>query len=271
MCVFSTHSVVKDPPFSKLDLLSCRNLLIYVDADLQDRVLRTFHYALNPDGVLFLGPAEGVTRQSKIFGTLDKKHRIFQRLAANISLPELSSSAASAALRHPLPALALRDTDQIGRSAKRVADKYSPVYLVIDDRHEIVRFSGGEAGRYLEPTAGPASFKLFDILRKSLRPVVRSALQAALASKEAVVQDDVPLRVDGQVQAVTVVIEPIVERGVNTGLYVLVLQSSRKHRNRHDAEADVNGDDLRAMGTNLGRRGHSSNRQSMIWRRPTRK
>jgi two-component system, chemotaxis family, CheB/CheR fusion protein len=62
MCVFSVHSVLKDPPFSRLDLLSCRNLLIYMDADLQDRVLRTFHYALKPDGFLFLGPSEGVSR-----------------------------------------------------------------------------------------------------------------------------------------------------------------------------------------------------------------
>ena len=56
MCIFSTHSVVKDPPFSKLDLISCRNLLIYMGTDLQDRILKTFHYALNPDGILFLGP-----------------------------------------------------------------------------------------------------------------------------------------------------------------------------------------------------------------------
>ncbi|MGB8632251.1 MAG: chemotaxis protein CheB, partial [Xanthobacteraceae bacterium] len=88
MCVFSTHSVVKDPPFSKLDLISCRNLLIYLDTDLQDRILKVFHYALKPDGILFLGPAEGVTRHSKLFGTLDKKHRIFRRLSAEITLPD---------------------------------------------------------------------------------------------------------------------------------------------------------------------------------------
>ena len=78
-CIFSVHSIVKDPPFSKLDLVSCRNLLIYFEPVLQDHVLRMFHYALNPNGLLFLGPSEGVSRQAKLFASLDKKHHLFQR------------------------------------------------------------------------------------------------------------------------------------------------------------------------------------------------
>src|SRR5438093_10345088 len=79
MCVFSTHSLVKDPPFSRLDLISCRNVLIYLDEELQDRLMRTFHYGLLPGGYLFLGRAESATRNSKLFTALDKKHRILQR------------------------------------------------------------------------------------------------------------------------------------------------------------------------------------------------
>ena len=90
MCVFSLHSVVKDPPFSKLDLISCRNVFIYLNTDLQDRVLRTFHYALKPDGVLFLGPSESVTRQAKLFADTDKKHRIFLRCGGDTALPAVS-------------------------------------------------------------------------------------------------------------------------------------------------------------------------------------
>jgi two-component system CheB/CheR fusion protein len=141
----------------------------------------------------------------------------------------------------------LHDNDKIGRSAKRVADKYSPVYLVIDERNEIVRFSGGAAGRYLEPSTGAASFGLFDILRKSLRPIVRSALQAAVARNEPVVHEDVPLRIDGQVQPVTVVVEPVMERGANSGHCVIVLQSSRRHHPRSDAEVIPQDDELRAV------------------------
>ena len=73
------HSIVKDPPFSRLDLISCRNVLIYLDTELQDRVMQTFHYALNPGGFLFLGTSERITRHAKHFAIVDEKHRIFQR------------------------------------------------------------------------------------------------------------------------------------------------------------------------------------------------
>lgn len=246
MCIFSTHSLVKDPAFSKLDLISCRNLLIYMDTDLQDRILKTFHYALNSDGILFLGPAEGVSRQSKLFGALDKKQRVFQRLSADVTLP--------GALYSPTPSTSpvvasaiVQDTDRMGRSAKRIADKYSPVYLVVNKSNEILRFSGGEAGRYLEPAAGTASFKLFDILRKPLRPIVRSALQTALARKEPVIHDDVPIRIDDRLQLVTLVVEPIIEHGTEGGHCVVVMQSSRTLNKGRDADAVAQNKELRAM------------------------
>ena len=225
MCVFSTHSVVKDPPFSKLGLISCRNLLIYMDADLQDRVLRTFHYALRPDGILFLGPAEGTSRQSRLFDSLDKKHRIFRRGAADVTLPELSAPAGSV-LRHPgHSAATTAGIDGVERRAKRIADKYSPVHLVIDRNHQIIRFSGGAVGHYLEPSTGTPSFNLFDILRNALRPVVRSALEEAIARKGPVTRDDVRLRIDGQSRSVTVVVEPMSDaRNADEWLCVVVFQ-----------------------------------------------
>ena len=79
LCIFSAHSVIRDPPFSRMDLVSCRNLLIYFDAELQDSVLPVFHYALKPGGYLFLGPSETVSRHGDLFTPVDKKHRVFQR------------------------------------------------------------------------------------------------------------------------------------------------------------------------------------------------
>jgi two-component system CheB/CheR fusion protein len=179
MCVFSTHSLVKDPPFSKLDLISCRNLLIYLDADLQDRVLRTFHYALRPGGVLFLGSSEGLSRNARLFATLDKKHRVFQRRDAEAALPAFPPTVP--VIRTQVHSAAARAVpsgeDRIDKSARRALEKYSPVYVVIDKNHEILRFSGSEAGRYLGPSPGTASLNLFDILRKPLRSVVRAAVQ----------------------------------------------------------------------------------------------
>lgn len=227
MCVFSVQSIIKDPPFSKLDLISCRNLLIYMDAALQDRVLRTFHYALKPDRFLFLGPSEGVTRQSKYFAGLDKKHRIFQRRDIDAVLPELpltSAASGTPSHREAAPTIAAGE-DQIARKARHVMEKYSPVYLVIDGNCDILRFSGGEAGRYLEPSSGTASLNLFAILRKALRPVVRAAVRTAVATKEPVVQDDVAIRIDGSNHTVTVIVEPILG-GAEAGFCVVAFRDA---------------------------------------------
>lgn len=227
MCIFSVQSVVKDPPFSKLDLISCRNLLIYMDSALQDRVLRTFHYALNPDGFLFLGPSEGVARQSKFFTGLDKKHRIFQRRDIDAVLPDLTPNMETSAARS-LPDGALRlaaEDDQIARKAHHAMEKYSPAYLVIDGDNTIARFSGGQAGRYLEPTTGTASLNLYSILRSALRPVVRAAVRTALATRTPAVQPDVAVRIDGANQSVTVIAEPILG-GDEAGYCVVAFQEA---------------------------------------------
>jgi two-component system, chemotaxis family, CheB/CheR fusion protein len=168
MCVFSIHSVAKDPPFSKLDLISCRNLLIYLDADLQDRVLRIFHYALNPHGILFLGPSEGVMRFTKPFGALDQKHRIYRRREPGTVLPEVPPATPRPAQPAATPAI-VHGEDRIDRSVRRALEKYSPAYLVVDQHHQILRFSGGEAGRYLEPSSGAATLDLFGMLRSTGR------------------------------------------------------------------------------------------------------
>jgi two-component system, chemotaxis family, CheB/CheR fusion protein len=216
MCVFSSHSVTKDPPFSKLDLISCRNLLIYMNADLQDRVLKTFHYALKPHGTLFLGPSESMTRQARLFADGDKKHRIFHREDSEPSMPEVTPRTASpvAPQQAMTGPVAPSGDDRIDRAARRALEKYSPVFVVIDKHHDILRFSGGEAGRYIEPSTGAASLGLFGLLRKSLRPIVRAAVQRAVSTREPVVNAAVVVKIDGQNRAITVIVEPLAELGL---------------------------------------------------------
>jgi two-component system, chemotaxis family, CheB/CheR fusion protein len=223
MCVFSVHSVVKDPPFSRLDILSCRNLLIYMDADLQDRVLRTFHYALKLNGVLFLGPSEGVSRLTQLFASLDKKHHIFQRQEADATfqnIPFTGGARVEASHRGGTPTISAGD-DRIDKSVRHALAKYSPVYVVIDRQENILRFSGGEAGRYLEPSAGAANLNLFRNLRKTLRPAVRAALQTIFATHGPVVHDNVVIRIDGKSRPVTVIVEPISGGRGGPGLFVV--------------------------------------------------
>jgi two-component system CheB/CheR fusion protein len=224
VCVFSIHSVIKDPPFSKLDLISCRNLLIYLDHELQDRLLKSFRYALNLEGYLFLGPSEGVGRQAGQYVAVDKKHHIFQRTNVPQAIPgPLGPPATQPSLR---PAPHVRLDDPIERSARRALEKFSPVYVVIDRHHHILRFSGGEVGRYLEPSAGAANLELFNNLRRSLRPIVRTALQSVFSTQTSLSQD-AEFKSDGKTHALTIIIEPLAERGAAAPLFLIAFVERR--------------------------------------------
>ncbi|HET9395453.1 MAG TPA: chemotaxis protein CheB, partial [Nitrospiraceae bacterium] len=228
MCVFSTHDVIKDPPFSKLDLISCRNLLIYLAPPLQDRLMQTFHYALRSGGFLCLGQSEGVSRRGQFFDTLDKKQRIFVRRDAAAAAPQvLPSSAATKPEPARRPTPPLRTSDAMDGEVRRAVEKYSPAYVVIDRHQEILRFSGGEVGRYLEPSAGAASLNLLALVRKALRPAVRAAVQKAYADAEPVVAEHTSIRIEGRNRSIRLIVEPLVdERRRPTDRWVLIFQET---------------------------------------------
>jgi hypothetical protein len=125
-----------------------------------DRVMQTFHYGLNPGGYLFLGPSENVSREIKLFTIIDKKHRILQRHdGVRATLPMVQTASSSRAVE-PTRSPVIRGEDRIDQGARRVMDKYAPAYFVIDRHYEVLRFSGAETGRYLEPSPGTATLNL---------------------------------------------------------------------------------------------------------------
>ena len=211
MCIFSLHSVVKDPPFLKLDLISCRNVLIYLDNDFQRRVMQTFHYALRPDGYLFLGTSESGSRDARLFAPVDKKHHILQRrdTGGRPTLPEFRPAGPPKTVEAVQPT---QGEDRIAKSAGQALEKYSPAYFVIDRNYEILRFSGSGTGPYIEPSVGAASLNLFSILKKSLRAKVRVAVQQAFAAKQAVVNESLTVRIEGRSRPVILIVEPISQR-----------------------------------------------------------
>ena len=211
MCIFSVHSVIKDPPFSQIDLISCRNVLIYLNSELQHRVMQTFHYSLKPAGHLFLGPSENVARDADLFDVVDKKHRILKRrIGVRANLPRLDGTRPTV-YSAPAPGRAELSEDRIDRSIRRALERHSPAYFVVNSQYEIVRFSGSEAGRYLEPSPGAASLNLFALLRRSVRAPVRKALQTAMRERREVVHSDVAT-ISAETpspNAVTLIVEPI--------------------------------------------------------------
>lgn len=225
MCLFSAHSIIKHPPFSRLDLISCRNLLIYIDPTMQDRVMRTFHYALRPGGRLFLGPSESVARATRLFAACDKKHRIFRRQeVGDAPLPDFADAARRP--DHPAPAdPGAVLSDRIDRGARRLMEKHYPPHVVIDRADRILRFSGGDIGKYLEPSPGAPSFDLFDLLLKSLRSPVRAALLAVRAGGGGGTarQENVTVMVEGRARLVTLIAEPLTDGEGPGNLIVLAI------------------------------------------------
>jgi two-component system CheB/CheR fusion protein len=190
-CVFARHDVTKDPPFSRLDLVSCRNVLIYLDLHAQRRVLPTFHYALNPTGLLMLGSAETTGAASDLFIVLDKPHHIFarksgpSRLLLDRSSTALSTSLAPAG-RSELPA-----PSELQKKLERlIQTKYAPDAVVVDAEMQILQFRGRTAP-YLDPTPGEASLNLLRMARENLVLPLRRAIQKA-AESDTTVREVVP-------------------------------------------------------------------------------
>nr|WP_184091191.1 CheR family methyltransferase [Sphingomonas xinjiangensis] len=214
MCIFSPHNIVKDAPFSRIDVLSCRNLLIYLNAEIQSRVIPIFHFSLRPGGVLFLGSSENVTRHQRLFAPVDRKNRVFRRLetAARI-IPDfpLSTRVRSPEPQH-LPSLPAmhegRLTLRMSRQAEAIAERYAPAYVVVDAQYDVLHFSG-RTGRYLEPSAGAATLNLMSLVHRDLRSDVRSALSRAASDGQRVELAGLTIHDDDRTRGVNLVVEPV--------------------------------------------------------------
>ncbi|MBV9783443.1 MAG: PAS domain-containing protein [Acidisphaera sp.] len=210
VCVFSQHSLVKDTPFSRLDLVSCRNLLIYLGPELQDRVIPLFHFALKPTGYLFLGSSEGVARHNDLFAPVDRGVRIFRRVETGRRI--LRDFPARGMLRAPtgIPAMPVARTADPGlvRRAERLAERHAPAYAIIDRGFDLLHLSA-RVGRFIHPTAGSFSPNLLDLVHPDLRLDLRGALTKAAQDGDPIRVDGVRMDMEGQGAAVDLVVEPI--------------------------------------------------------------
>ena len=214
MCIFSPHNIIKDAPFSRIDVLSCRNLLIYLSTELQNRVIPIFHFSLRPNGILFLGSSENVTRHQKLFAPVDRKSRVFRRMeTATRIVPDFPLSQrqkSTEPLSVPLARIGFegRLPASISRQAEAVAERYAPAYVVVDTHGDVLHFSG-RTGRYLEPSAGAATLNLPSLVHRDLRLDVRSALQHAITEGRRIDIPRLTFRQDDRAYSVNVVVEPL--------------------------------------------------------------
>ncbi|WP_126955100.1 CheR family methyltransferase [Xanthomonas euvesicatoria] len=222
LCVFSQHSIVKDPPFSRLDLVSCRNLLIYLDAELQNRVVPIFHFAIRPGGYLFLGNAENVSRHAQLFTPVERSFRVFQRIDAQSNVHATFPTVQPAAVaRVPTPPQRQRtSSNALVRAGERIADRYAPAYAVLDEQFEVLHFSS-QAERFIRPGGGTPSLNLLNLIHRDLRLDLRSALSRAERERAPVHVRGVQVHEDAATWAVNLFVEPTADSDVPRGYVVL--------------------------------------------------
>ncbi|MES9943371.1 MAG: chemotaxis protein CheB [Candidatus Thiodiazotropha sp.] len=207
MCVFAVQNIAKDPPFSRIDLLSCRNLLIYLGSTLQKKVLQMFHYALQPNGLLLLGSSETIGSQVDLFAVKDKKSKLYQKksVASRLS-DDLITRVNHGIIRTELPERVADDVEiyDLGKEAERLLlDTYAPPGIVVTPDLNVVRFLG-RTWPYIEPTDGAASLNLYKIAHPDLVIELRAAIHKVNKEGGNVRKEKVLLRIDGEEQRVDI-------------------------------------------------------------------
>jgi len=211
LIVFATHSILKDPPFSHINLISCRNLLIYLDKDLQQQVCSVLHYALLPDGFLFLGTSESADSPAGLFTSIDREARLFQALDRPrdkmLPLPRLFTAVRGPdipnAVRMP------RVSPSVNSSMHRqVLEDIAPPSMLVDENHAIVNLSE-TCGKFVLHPSGPMTTDAAEIVRPELRLELRAALHRAFEQGEATVSLPIPVRFNGSPKGVVLHVRPI--------------------------------------------------------------
>lgn len=213
LCVFAKQNLAEDPPFSHMNLVVCRNLLIYLGPELQRKVVPILHYALRPSGFLFLGNAESVAGFPEFFAPLDKKHKIFLKKSVASRLHyDFSASRypreAGVADRLTVPTETNLDSDRQHEADRVVLKAYAPPGVLINENLEILQFRGA-IGPYIEPAPGKATLHLLKIAKREFVAELRAAVNQAKKSQAPVKRKSVEFRRNGQPKSVNISVEPL--------------------------------------------------------------
>jgi two-component system CheB/CheR fusion protein len=228
VCIFAKQNIAKDPPFSNLDLISCRNLLIYLGPELQKRVIPTMHYALRAGGFLLLGGAESLGVFTDYFSLVDKKFRIYQkkttgaRLVTYFTGVDYSLRRQNEA-RNPKPAAAAVNIEK--EVERELVNRFVPASIVINSEMEIVQFRG-KTGPYLEPATGHPTFSLAKMAREGLLIDLRAAVQAAKKENVTVRKEGIVIQSEGGARNINFEVIPIRAETTQGRFFVIVFQDA---------------------------------------------
>lgn len=251
MVIFAPQNVLSDPPFTRLDLIVCRNLLIYFSADQQRRLLPTFHYAMRPGGLLFLGPSETIGPLDNLFDLVDRKWKIYRRKntpshlnAGTLELPALPRSAAREYASETEQGRTGLPKGRMERQIQRLLlSRFAPTCLVVDDSGEIIHIHG-RTGMYLEPSEGGPSHNALEMAREGLASPLATALRRAAGDGRPVTRVGISVKTNGEQVSVDLNVLPVEEPASLRGLFIISLrptpqrESGRKTKSVPPKKAD---------------------------------
>ena len=232
MVIFAPQNIAMDPPFTKLDILTCRNLLIYLDAELQQKLLPLFHYSLKSKGVLFLGSAETIGAATELFAPLDRKFRLYRRLDRQAS-PELLAFPSRLAHRRPeaplesapLPKGIPMPPNLQALTSQFLLQRYVPSAVMVGPEGDIL-FTSGRTGTYLEPSVGTANLNIFAMAREGLGPVLSEGFHRARHEPGPIALRQVKVATNGGTQFVDIQLEAFVAPEAMKGNVMIIFSDA---------------------------------------------
>ncbi|MFZ4480848.1 MAG: chemotaxis protein CheB, partial [Rhodoferax sp.] len=228
MVVFAIQNVIKDPPFTRLDLLSCRNLMIYLEPEAQNRLIPAFHYALKAGGVLFLSSSESIGNHTELFTAVNRKWKLYRAQQSGASTRALATGKFSWAAQpnRKAPEEVLKktsETDCAELARRSLLESYAPASVLTDLKGNIL-FVHGETGKYLSPAPGPASLNVVDMAQEDLQLELRAAVQTAATQSTPTIGREVAVSSNGAKQTVSLSVRVLPDLSTGQSLLLVSFQ-----------------------------------------------
>jgi two-component system, chemotaxis family, CheB/CheR fusion protein len=229
MIIFAPQNVIKDPPFSRLDMVSCRNLLIYLDAEIQKKILSLFYYMLNEEGILFLGSSESIGHLSNMFSPVERKWKIFGRKGITPQariLPDIFSGNSVVALSGSRSIEKEIKNETVSFKEiieKQLLDNYNPYCVLINDQYDVLYFYG-KTGKYLVPANGEARLNISLMAREDLKIPLMTSIRQAMNKGKEVITKGIQIRNNGESNVINLIVRPLNEPESYKGIILIIFE-----------------------------------------------
>ena len=236
-CLFSIHNLISDPPYAKLDLISCRNILIYLGVHLQIKLIPLFHFAMQPDGFLLLGPSESLSGNRELFTEVDLRNRLWRRKKTAIDAPSLLKDPATSIQAAPLPSQHSRsDKDLQDLGQRIILGEFSPEWAIVAEDSQVLSVSQG-IDQFFRISGGTFRNNIVDLVRPDLKTALRATLSDSMRVHRRIDHGNVSIRVQDGLQRICITVQPMPQMGTESALYMVVFHKEGAILSASEAEA----------------------------------